>query len=239
MIIRDGEKPYVFVHNPRTAGTTLLNFLTEYCGGIIYCPKNEMYSQYVKHRVYANGPDRIKNYYKFGFVRNPFSRELSLYKLLTLTIEGLSFKEWVLSRFSGEKITGNYEKSLTAYTLPQYGFFCDVNGDLVVNWFRYENRLSALEKIGNIIGINMKSMIDYRPVNNSMRFDIIEYQKEYDNEMIDLVERAYKIDLDAFGYTFDGYKETQPVSFKFDGDIRFYATNYLSEDRFNKYKLEK
>ena len=235
MIIGDGDKPYVFVHNPRTAGTTLLTFLIEYCRGVVYCPKNELYSHYVKHRVYADGPERIKNYFKFGFVRNPFSREYSLYKLLTLIVNNMTFKEWVMLRFANN-IGSEYEKIKTSYTLPQYGYFCNLNGELVVNWFKYEDRLNALEQIGNVIGVNMKTMRDYRPLNNSMRFDVVNYYKEYDNEMIDLVEKAYKIDLDAFGYTFDGNKETQPVSFKFDGDIKYYATNYLSEDRYNKYK---
>lgn len=234
MIIRDHGASYAFIHNPRTSGSSITNFLLEYCGGKRYSVKSEIEKQYNVHRVYASGPEKIKHYYKFGFVRNPFSRELSLYKLL-MKNNSFTFKEWIISRFS-DSTNKNYESILLYYKLPQFGYFCDINGELDVNVFRYEERDTALKIIGDNIKVNMSNIGRFRPSKNSPRFDIGDYRNEYDYEMVSLIEEAYRVDLDNFGYTFEGFKPPEKKTFKFNGAVELYISNYETGERFNKYK---
>lgn len=235
MIVRNTEVPYVFVHNPRTSGTSITSFLMQYCGGVLSKENNEANNQTVSHRVYAAKTRNFDNHFKFGFVRNPYSRELSLYKLLVTNNE-ISYKEWLLIRFLSYPASPTLQQKLMYYKLPQYGYFCDINGNIAVNVYKYEERQTALEDIGNALKINLSQIHRYRPSNNSPKFDIHHYHQNYDNEMIDIIENAYKIDLDYFGYSFDGFKDALPVNFKFQGDVRYYSSNYVNPEVFYRYK---
>lgn len=234
MIFGKISVPYLFVHNPRTSGTSLTNFLVNYCLGNRYRLNNETESSNILHRAYAASNNKFDEYFKFGFCRNPFSRELSLYKLI-IAENHVSFKEWIINRFSND-YDADLDKKFSYFRLPQYGYFCDLDGVVKVNVYKYEQRQTALLDIGNHLKIDLSKIYKYRPENNSPRFNIQEYHKEYDNEMIDLVEKAYKIDLDYFGYTFDGFKENLPVDFKFQGDVRYYSSNYVNPEVFYRYK---
>ena len=89
---------FVFVHIPKSAGTTITSILSKYS---CYCdielggtalgeavqPLFQKRFGLQKHSTYSEirnvvGEVLLKHYFSFGFVRNPYSRAYSAYKFL-------------------------------------------------------------------------------------------------------------------------------------------------------------
>lgn len=192
MIIRDENVPYAFIHNPRTSGTSITEYLINYCGG----RRLRNVPEYVQeHSIYAE-ESRYRNFdshYVFGFVRNPWSREWTLHKLYCRdTGNSVDFKSWLMHDFPW-------------YRQPQYGMYCDLAGKLKTNIFRFEDRSNAIKQISDIIKTDSEQFESYN-VNNGFNTGM-KYVKDYDQEMIDCVAERYSLDIEAFGYYFDGYDD--------------------------------
>jgi hypothetical protein len=72
------ELNLIFIHIPRTGGTTITNILTDRLG-------EKLIALQQHSNVKTSEGERLKNYphlFKFGFVRNPWDRILSWYALL-------------------------------------------------------------------------------------------------------------------------------------------------------------
>ena len=205
MIVRDGENAYAFIHNPRTSGTSITDYLLKQCGGRRlrnvddYAQEHSVYAEEVKYR-------KFHNHFIFGFVRNPFSRESTLHKLYCRdTGNQVEFKRWL------------FDDSIPWYRKPQYGYFCDADGKIKSNIFRFEDRTQAIKHIADKIHTDADAL-EHHNVNNGFGIQM-SYVKEYDIEMIDLVAERYKADLEAFGYYFDGYHDRiVEVPFEFEED---------------------
>ena len=237
MLYRNDDVPYAFFHAPRTSGTNIANYLEKMCGG-----KTSLntFTQSIIHSVYASEilHKDLTNYYKFGLVRNPFSRDYSLYTLYRQAGVEQTFKEWIIERYSPYEF-----KPAQNYRLPQYGYFCDEAGVLQVNVFKFEHRTEALHTVAEVIGTSAQLLINHKPeyvpgvheYNNIRQGKIDDYRFHFDKEMIDYVMPFYQIDMDAFGYTFDGFKEPVPVEFKFEGHPDFYNYDYNNLEQLQKY----
>lgn len=205
MIVRDGENAYAFIHNPRTSGTSITDYLINHCGGRRlrniddYAQEHSIYAEEIKYR-------KFDNHFIFGFIRNPFSREVTLHKLYCRDAgHEVEFKRWLL------------DEKFPWYRRPQYGYFCDTDGKIKANIFRFEDRLNAIKRIASVIEADADALEKHN-VNNGFNINM-SYVKEYDNEMIDVVTNRYKVDLEAFGYYFDGYHDTiKEVDFEFTED---------------------
>jgi hypothetical protein len=204
MIVRDGDDAYAFIHNPRTSGTSIADYLIKNCGGKIlrnvedYAVEHGVYAEQIKYRPFPN-------HYIFGFIRNPFSREVTLHKLYCRnTGNVVEFKKWLFDDFPW-------------FRKPQYGYFCDTQGVIKANIFRFEDRSNAIATIASIIGTDAAALESHN-VHNGFNINM-SYIKQYDNEMIDLVSQRYAVDLKAFGYYFDGYHDViKEVPFSFNED---------------------
>ena len=216
MIVRDGDNAYGFVHNPRTSGTNITAYLVDFCGGRIlgnvshYARLHSIYAEEVKYRKFTN-------HFLFGFVRNPFSREYSLYKLYCETKKSsIDFKSWCF-----------LENRL--FRRPQYGYFCNTDGNLAVNVFRHEKRDEAIDIISESIDANAEEFRNFKSDETIIFNADMSYTKMYDNEMIDHLSEQYVVDLEAFGYYFDGYHDSiKNVPFEFTEDTIHYATPPLN-----------
>lgn len=209
MIVRDGENAYAFIHNPRTSGTSITEYLINNCGGRRLqnvtedAQEHSVYAEEIRYR-------KFPNHYFFGFVRNPWSREWTLHKLyMKNTGRTVDFKQWIF-------------EDVVWYRRPQYGYFCDTEGNIKANVFRFEQRSDAIKQIASKINTNAAAM-EAHNVNNGFSAGT-NYIKDYDNEMIDCVAKRFETDIDAFGYYFDGYYD-QPINqvpFEFIEDTLFY-----------------
>lgn len=220
--------PFAFFHNPRSSGSSVSECLIRH-GGLESKANHHLpiHSTFAYESKYRN----LDNHYKFGFCRNPYSREYSFYSLHKTTrknIERLgipTFKHYLIKKW----VDGVYLDS----TSHQYGYFCDTNGKLRVNVFKYEERVKALRDIGEKIKINLNPEYRASP-DGDYKHNIgvtpdKHYTEMYDNEMIDLLEPKFRLDMDAFGYTFDGNKEPRQVEFAFKqpDKLAYYFSDYV------------
>lgn len=128
---------------------------------------------------------RVKDYFIFGFVRNPFSRMVSYYKFYQqLTFKKISnkvnFKQWV------EK--NNIESQWMYMDAPQH-----VNNIFIG---RFENLQRDFNIICNKLGIPQQQLPCIMKTKHK------HYTEYYDNETEQIVAQRYAKDIERFGYKF-------------------------------------
>ncbi len=216
MIVSPKQR-FVFVHNPKTAGTSIQQALTPYSNIVQRSIYQKMrfrltrksvfpdwrYRHYHKHMKASEAmrliPEKVwDSFFTFGFVRNPFDRQVSLYLYTQRTsttkshkvVSKLdSFKEYVYALINEPLFQENR-------TVFQKTYFTDENGNTMVNFIgRYENLLKDIQfierKIGILIDLPWELKSDRKP-----------YRAYYDNETRRLVEEYVRPDLDEFDYDF-------------------------------------
>ena len=138
----------------------------------------------------------FNSFYKFGFVRNPWSRVVSLY----LRNEGIQKKNEMTF---GEFVSWIENSSDTSiHPSPkknQLDWFIDENGNVLVD---YIGKFETLDKDWQNISSQM-SMVDELPhenKNSKVNKHYTEYYNEYTKEII---REKFKIDIEYFKYDFE------------------------------------
>jgi len=210
------KNKFIFIHNFKVAGTsiktalnksalknptnyTILNKLLEH-KKLKFLDKlfqkipqisyfNDHYSALeVKKKI----PDHIwKNSFKFGFVRNPWDRQVSFYHYMLKNkdhyqhklIKKMSFDEYIKWRVSKGKHS-------------QKEFFCDENGNIIVDFIgKFENLEQDFNFICKKIGIPAK-------LSHLNKSDHKDYRKYYNKYTKNLLAKFYKEDIGFFNYKF-------------------------------------
>lgn len=155
-------------------------------------------------------------FFKFSFVRNPWSRLVSVYRYLGLA-EDMPFKQFLVEEFAGDAA---WEPRL--FRTPQYDFLFDVNNRMLVDYIgRFEDLQAGFNRVCESIGLSpitlphanetgkersavyfLKQMVKQVSPFHKIFDEHDHYTKYYDNESIELVERLHARDLEAFGYCF-------------------------------------
>ena len=138
----------------------------------------------------------LETYFKFGFVRNPWSRVVSLYnrKEGIQMQESMSFSEFVnwIEYSSDTCIHPSQKKS-------QLDWFKLENGKIKVDYIgKFENLNKDWEYISNQLGINER--LPHINKNHSIRK--LNYREYYDDKTRDVIARKFKEDIDYFNYEF-------------------------------------
>jgi hypothetical protein len=183
----DDEKKFIFIHNPRTGGGTILQMLghpelTHLC--------------YPASWVKSNNLDKWDSYYKFAFVRNPYDWILSTYLFHTHTMDvpdkKVGFKAWIASKFPPFNLTPSHA------SLYLDRWLRDKNGNMLVdNVFKFEDYENSLKTIFSAIGVALPAEI---PVVNKIEHD--PYREYYDDDTRNRIYEHFRIDLEYFGYSF-------------------------------------
>jgi hypothetical protein len=159
---------------------------------------------------------QFDEFFKFAFVRNPWSRLVSVYRYLGLA-EDMPFKKFLVEKFAGDD---QWEHRL--FRVPQYDFLFDADDRRLVDYVgRLENLQSDFGEVCRTIGIapldlphvnetgkNRTAMNSFKQVLKRISpfhriYDEHAYYTEYyDYESIEIVERLYSRDIKTFGYTF-------------------------------------
>jgi len=141
----------------------------------------------------AQLPSRIwTQYFKFGFVRSPWEREVSNYEFIRQrriqptfgAIEHLSsFDEYV-------------DKYVRLNSYPQRLFFTDELGELIVDYVgRFENLADDFARVSSTIGITATlPHLNYTKHRS--------YRDYYTETSRQIVGEIYAEDIGLFGYTF-------------------------------------
>lgn len=208
MIISHSKK-FIFIHNYKVAGTSIKYILSKYNNqsfkGSIHTDKLKLLIG-VYPKIYSNqfsghvSAIELKNrlpkqvferYYKFGFVRNPWDWQVSLYTYM-LKLETHEQHKLIKSmRNFDEYIDWRVNKDLHL----QKEFFYDKDMCLVNFVGKMENLENDFNNVCKTIGIKQTL-----PHLNESRQNEDNFLKYYSQKSIDLLFEAFKEDVKLFNY---------------------------------------
>lgn len=191
MIINE-ESKIIFIHIPRTGGTSVRELFDFPLWG------HQCFASSLKEQL----GHKYNEYFKFTIVRNPWDRMVSYYHFLKDDPIGTkysypggladdeSFKSWIMRRFGpGSQIHPNGDY----YTKKWLG---DYDGNILVDHIiKFENFEEELQPILDKYELN-------KPIphlNKSIREP---YQEYYDDESKEIVRENFAKDIILFGYKF-------------------------------------
>lgn len=257
--------PFVFTKVPRTASTTISQELKIRAKGYLtvgrFTKLNELINlknfnifnlnydlNHMRIQAAINKNKKIinilENSFCFLFIRNPFDRMVSLWKLHCHSIIpnstnkqgiyfGLSFEDFVIKYLKDKRSDKN--KNIF-YTLErQLG---DSQWRWMHQWINYIGRYEHLEKDFNYI----KQKLNLKNKNNKIKYKTKRYktnkinQKDYktfyNKKLIEVVSKHYEIDCKLFGYTFNKCTKTQKQIVK--DTMKFISSLIKNDHKINK-----
>src|SRR5262249_246403 len=142
------------------------------------------------------GREQFESYFKFGFVRNPWDRTVSLYKRRegmqlrdNMTFE--EFVEWI-----------QFSSSTCLHPMPhrnQLDWFVDPHGNVIADYIgKFETLQTDWQHISAKLGIN--TQLPHLNENPSERH----YTDYYTPRTRRIIADRFHVDIEYFNYTFDG-----------------------------------
>ncbi|MFM9976646.1 MAG: sulfotransferase family 2 domain-containing protein [Sphingomonadaceae bacterium] len=191
----------IFVHIPKTAGTSVLAALGA----------PPVFDTHAPARAYARAyPEFYARAYKFAFVRNPWDRFASSFHFMKHGTDWPMQQEWA-ARHIGDldfaAFTHRLRNPLFRATVLSERFFWPQTiwlGGLgsaagVDALFRFEAVDAATRELCDRFGIPAPATVPHlRKVEKG------DFRDLYDGPMIDIVGRLYRHDVTALGYAFAG-----------------------------------
>jgi hypothetical protein len=175
----------IFVEVPKTGSTSIRAIIGE-------PPKPH---QNIWQIFSSTSAEKFSSYYKFGFVRNPWDRAVSLYERK----EGLTLKpvmsfeqfiEWM-----------KFASCTSIHPVPhryQLDWFVDPHGEVIVDFIgKYENLQSDWARISARLGAH--SELPRLRVNAQRTRDYVSY---YSQKTRRIVAERFAVDVEYFGYRF-------------------------------------
>ena len=178
----------VFVEVPKTGSSSIRTVLREHGGKGTGKPHQDLVE--ISKKI---DPATMKQYYKFGFVRNPWDRVVSLYerKEGMKMSSKMSFKEFVswIQLSSSTSIHPSPKKN-------QLNWFTDRQGRNIADFIgRFEDLEKDWGKIGDRLGLSV-------PLPHKNQNPKEHYTKYYDSRTQKIIAKKFKVDIDYFGYRF-------------------------------------
>lgn len=199
---------FVFVHIPKSAGTSIMNSLSSLPGNASHwlaSTKHETLAEFEQavasrrsllDRLLGRSP---QGFFRFAFVRNPWDRMASIYRYLVEhrprpEIDGVSsFKDFLRQARDGVA----WIRSLYSMK-PQVDYFTTDDGMLRIDFLgHFEHLGEDLEAIARRLGVSVQ--LPHLNQSSNHRRD---YRREYDSEMIDIVADYFAEVIGHFGYDF-------------------------------------
>jgi len=197
------EYKTVFVHIPKTAGTSVMTMLSDdvnqYIGNPNKISLKYMYGKNLQHltgtKLRLLAPFRFRRYYRFAFVRNPWDRMVSEFKWRSKWDEGLKDKD--LS-YMLQRVELYRKKRAAPHFLEAADFVFDGKGKLLVDYVgRFESIEEDFKSIAAAIGIDKEL-----PKTNVSGGASKGYRDWYTPETVTLIEKLFCRDIEAFDYKF-------------------------------------
>tara|TARA_Y100001970_G_C14057062_1_gene762152 strand:- start:223 stop:876 length:654 start_codon:yes stop_codon:yes gene_type:complete len=199
---------WIYLHIPRTAGSYIENLFHKHY---------DLLYEVDHHSTVYDIKDK-KDMFIFGFVRNPYSYEWSLWKYCQSSWEiPFTFDEWCAYRFDGKSDEGyakyprpSNEANYDLYVREQAGYFCDENKKCAASKiYRFEQLKESWDDIQKRINTDIKmNIIDLKHKND--------YKTVYSDYSYDLVSKYKAKDIELFGYNFDGFTGDIPLDYSVD-----------------------
>ena len=188
-------KKYVFIKVFKTGGTSILNGMLSNDSSARRIQRIRdgqitfhIESSWMKENTFPELGLNWNEYFKFGFVRNPWDRELSNYFFnngILKPPEDISFNRWL-------NINLRKDGLIHDHNIPQCDYLTDV--DYIA---RFENFEEEVKYIFNRIGVPLSQKIFH--YNKTEHKPYWEY---YDDADIMKVHQWYKKDIEMYNYEF-------------------------------------
>ena len=188
----------IFIHVPKVAGNGLLKSL------------NINSSNHIHLALYEfEDVKKFKEYFKIGFVRNPWDRFVSSYYYLKkggmnneydLSMQEKlkrfnEFEDFVFELLYDSKFRNEILKEIHFST--QYSWLMNLEGEIEMDYIgRFENLEEGFLLLKEKLGRNSAELKKY---NSSKHKPYWEY---YTKEMVEAVRNIYAKDIDTFNYSF-------------------------------------
>jgi len=178
---------FLFIHIPRTGGSSIESQFN-------YKENKEKN----KHWTLSDwkrtlGPEVFDEYFKFAFVRNPWSRAVSDYLFYTQG-KTVTFKDFLLK--PNECMPNQIDP---AHLMEQHHFICDENNNLMVDFL---GRFESLQQDFDIISDRINCPRQQLPHNNKSCLQG-SYKSYYNQETYDIVKQKFAQDIKLFNYKFN------------------------------------
>ncbi len=148
-----------------------------------------------KNKRSERGRAQFNSYFKFGFVRNPWDRVVSLYERkealeMRLRMNFAEFVDWI-----------QYSSATCVHSSPhryQLDWFVDANGVVLADFIgRFERLEEDWGLVANKLGIT--AILPHSRANPRARH----YTEYYDERTRAIVGEKFRVDIETFGYQFD------------------------------------
>jgi len=194
------NKKCIFIHIPKTAGTSVEQFIRENGKNpILYHGVRDGRSMhhFTAFDIKKELPIVFQNYYKFSIIRNPYTRLLSEY--YWTPIPGIGFKSGqskgdfitYVSQVVNKKLY--FDNIYNDHFIPQYLFIHNGKKLLVDEIFRYEDLQWTIEYLKKKLNIQNPFPNLNKSNNSFIKSDWNERQKER-------IYKIYKNDFILFNY---------------------------------------
>lgn len=205
MILSD-EKKFLFIHIPKTAGTSLRQVLDPYAVTDFraYSRGLEQYiaakRKFPPHFSYAGAAEALtvdlRNYFKFTFVRNPWDRFVSMYEYFRKDTKHAMHQRCMTCSF-GDFIGDVVARRATFDTKNQMDYIVPPAGLAPMDFVgKVENIADDFARICRRLGIEAPPLPTLNTTNRG------EYRSYYSDALKKTVEQHCRAEIEAFGYTY-------------------------------------
>ncbi len=216
------EYRFVYCIIPKVACTSIKTALAPLFGidtTGMEIPREDRQPRYVIHRVFNNSDHQVNKevlckgldgsyseYFRFGFVRNPWDRLVSCYTdkitgkgFLIQSDEGapelyrnMPFDEFV------EAVCATPDEKANGHFRSQHVTVCRPGGEFITDYIgRFENLAEDFSRVAEKIGVKL----ELPRILHSGRDDR-NYRSFYNDRLRDLAGERFRRDVELFGYSF-------------------------------------
>lgn len=224
MVLVSHKYKFIYIKNMKVAGSSVESLFGKYCTCNDYSYDDRKYSDINKDGIVGSrnhgdkfkwhghlkaskikeflGDDKFNSYYKFCVVRNPWDALVSRYfyslgrrkeRNVNKKYYKIDFKTWVLKSFNID-----FQNNWSIYSINEKPI-CDF-------YIKYENLNEDILKVAkklNIIDFDITKLPNHK---SQYRKDRKHYSSYYDDELIEIVEKKFKKEIDLFNYKFEYLK---------------------------------
>ena len=215
------QKHFIFVHVPKTAGTSIRSLLettfSQPARSVVRPSSARKFGRRLRRKLglktYSCDPTLIQlhnharateyrsllgiqfeNYFRFAFVRNPFSWQVSLYEYIKNTSAHRLNIFCNMIDFEGYLLSGVPESVRT-----QSSYLCDEENSCLVDFVgKFENLDADWEHISNRLDL---------PSSSLPRLNVLSTGKKYSfyltPNVVSLITKRFACDFERFGYSND------------------------------------
>ena len=188
------EYKCIFVHIPKTGGKSVSRAIFGNLGG--------GHNHIRKYKI-VFGPYTFRKYYKFAFVRNPYSRLVSAYIFLSNGGDDKYDRDWANEHIVHYESFDNFVRNWInpanifkkSHFKPQVHYICNDKLQVEVDYVgRFEELEKDFQHICGILNIE-RELPHYNSSNKTKR-----WKEYYNTETFAIVNEVYKEDFEVFNY---------------------------------------